>query len=134
MGHALTGVGENCNLQAFCSRWEVRHDTITCLCSLAHAIDFGIPDLGTGATESPWVRQADQAAAQTETNIPPPIMQHATIHLVEIEQQADELSRIAQTIPPDIDSVNRGMLPKDIVQRLKQIEKLAKHLQRELTQ
>lgn len=82
----------------------------------------------------PGIRQADQAAAQTERNIPPPTTQHATIDLLELEQQADELSRIAQTIPPDIDSVRKGVLPKDIVERLKQIEKLAKHLRRELTQ
>ena len=56
------------------------------------------------------------------------------IHLVEIGQEADELSRIAQTIPPDIDSVKKGVLPKDIVERLKRIEKLAKHLRSELTQ
>jgi len=82
----------------------------------------------------PGVRQADQAAAQAERNIPPPITPHATIDLAELEQQADELSRIAQTIPPDIDSVRKGVLPKDIVERLKQIEKLAKHLRSELTQ
>jgi len=82
----------------------------------------------------PGVRQADQATAQAERNIPPPITPHATIDVAELEQQAGELSWIAQTIPPDIDNVRKGVLPKDIIERLKQIEKLAKHLRRGLTQ
>jgi hypothetical protein len=39
---------------------------------------------------------------------------------------------IAQTIPPDITSVQHGMLPKNILEKLKRIEKLSKHLRSEL--
>lgn len=46
--------------------------------------------------------------------------------------EADELSRTAQTIPADVISVRKGMLPKDTIQKLKQIEKLSKHLRAEL--
>jgi hypothetical protein len=92
------------------------------------------PTSAQARPRAPGVRQADQAAAQAERNIPPPITQHVAIHLVEIGQEANELSRIAPTIPPDIDSVKKGVLPKDIVERLKRIEKLAKHLRSELTQ
>jgi len=92
------------------------------------------PTSAQARPRAPGVRQADQAAAQAERNIPPPITPHATIDLAELEQQADELSRIAQTIPLDIEGVKKGMFPKDVIQRLRQIERLARHLRRELTQ
>jgi hypothetical protein len=92
------------------------------------------PTSAQARPRAPGVRQADQAAAQTERNIPPPITQHVAIHLVEIGQEADELSRIAQTIPLDIEGVKKGMFPKDVIQRLRRIERLARHLRRELTQ
>jgi hypothetical protein len=104
------------------------------LCALLLLLISASSTSAQSRPRAPGIRQADQAAAQAERDIPPPTTQHPTIHLVEIEQQADELSRIAQTIPPDIDSVRKGVLPKDIVERLKQIEKLAKHLRHELTQ
>ncbi len=49
-----------------------------------------------------------------------------------IQKEADELSRTAQTIPSDIESIRKGMLPKDAIEKLKHIEKLSKHLRTEL--
>lgn len=80
----------------------------------------------------PGIRQADQAETQTEKNIPPPDNARTRINLAKVSHEADELARIAQTIPPDIASVKSGMLPKDVLERLKQIEKLSKHLRSEL--
>jgi len=80
----------------------------------------------------PGVRQADQAEAQTERNIPPPSTPRATTDLARLNQEAIELASIAQTIPPDLASIQKGMLPKDIIQKLKQIEKLSKHLRSQL--
>lgn len=54
------------------------------------------------------------------------------VDLARLEQEADELARTAQTIPADLASVRKGMLPKDVVQKLKQIEKMSKHLRSEL--
>ena len=54
------------------------------------------------------------------------------IDLLQLQKEADDLARTAQTIPSDLASVRKGMLPKDIVQKLKQIEKLSKHLRTEL--
>jgi hypothetical protein len=54
------------------------------------------------------------------------------IDLVALQQEADDLARTAQTIPSDVASVRRGTLPKDVIQKLKQIEKLSKHLRSEL--
>ena len=80
----------------------------------------------------PGVRQADQAEAQTERNIPPPAIAHAKLDLAKVSREADELSMMAQTIPTDVALVEKGMLPKDVLQKLKQVEKLAKRLRSEL--
>lgn len=51
---------------------------------------------------------------------------------VKLQQDADDLARAAQTIPSDVASIRRGTLPKDTIQKLKQIEKLSKRLRDEL--
>ena len=43
-----------------------------------------------------------------------------------------KIARTAQTIPADVASVRKGMLPKDVIEKLKQIEKLSKRLRGEL--
>ena len=49
-----------------------------------------------------------------------------------LQRDADDLARTAQTIPSDVANIRRGTLPKDIIQRLKEIEKLSKRLRSEL--
>jgi hypothetical protein len=51
---------------------------------------------------------------------------------VKLQRDADDLARTAQTIPSDVANIRRGTLPKDIIQRLKEIEKLSKRLRSEL--
>jgi hypothetical protein len=52
--------------------------------------------------------------------------------LAQLQRDADDLARTAQTIPTDVASVRKGMLPKDVIDKLKQIEKLSKRLRTEL--
>jgi hypothetical protein len=54
------------------------------------------------------------------------------IDLEQLQRDADQLARKAQSIPSDVASVRKGMLPKDIIEKLKQIEKLSKRLRTEL--
>jgi hypothetical protein len=54
------------------------------------------------------------------------------VDLAQLQKDADDLARTAQTIPADVASVRKGMLPKDVIEKLKQIEKLSKHLRTEL--
>jgi hypothetical protein len=75
---------------------------------------------------------------------PPPSMDHGTatpdqpkvpqyhIDLVKLQQEADDLARTAQTIPSDVAGVRQGTLPKDIIEKLRRIEKLSKKLRSEL--
>ncbi len=51
---------------------------------------------------------------------------------VKLQREADDLARTAQTIPSDLANIRRGTLPKDTIQKLKEIEKLSKRLRSEL--
>ncbi|MGB0011856.1 MAG: hypothetical protein WBQ03_09630 [Candidatus Sulfotelmatobacter sp.] len=80
----------------------------------------------------PGIRQADQAEDKTQQNIPPARPQRTTLDMEKLRSDADELARIAQTIPPDVSNLRAGLLPKDMTEKLKQIEKLSKELRKRL--
>jgi hypothetical protein len=81
----------------------------------------------------PGVRQGEQAQAQVEKDIPPPLQPHAQLDLAKLRQDADQLAKLAQTIPADVLRIQSGMLPKDMSEKLKQIERLSKHLRSQIT-
>jgi hypothetical protein len=54
------------------------------------------------------------------------------VDLIKLQHEADDLARTAQTIPSDVANVRKGTLPKDIIQKLREIEKLSKRLRSEL--
>jgi len=80
----------------------------------------------------PGIRHADQTEDQTQKDIPPPIVLRSHLDVAKARREAEELSKIAQTIPSDFDQIAKGVLPKDVIEKLKQIEKLSKHLRSEI--
>ena len=80
----------------------------------------------------PGVREADKAEAQTERNVPPPSEQARLADTAKLKRDADELARLAQSIPAGVESVQKGTLPTDLLEKLKQIEKLSKRLRSEI--
>ncbi len=54
------------------------------------------------------------------------------IDFMQVQKEADDLARAADSIPSDVASVRRGTLPKDMIAKLKEIEKLSKRLRSEL--
>lgn len=68
----------------------------------------------------------------------PPVVVHGSRRhspdLAEMKKQAAELSNLAQSVPPDIDRLGKGELPKDLKQRLKKITKLSRKLSREVSE
>lgn len=50
------------------------------------------------------------------------------VDFAELQKEADDLARTAQSIPDDMAAVRKGTLPKDLIQKLKQIEKLSKRM------
>lgn len=59
----------------------------------------------------------------------PPV---ARTNILEMERESKELSQLAGSIPGDVELLKRGLLPKDVVGKLKRIEKLSKHLRSEI--
>jgi hypothetical protein len=50
----------------------------------------------------------------------------------QLQREARELLELSQSLQLDIESVNRGLHPKDTIEKLKRIQKLAKHLRGEI--
>ncbi len=75
---------------------------------------------------------------EIETNPPglePPLQtQPPRVDPAQLQLEAAELAKLAQSIQPDIKDVTRGLLRKDVIEKLKQIEKLSKRLRSELSQ
>ena len=55
------------------------------------------------------------------------------VDFLELQREARELSDLAHTVPTDIDNVGRGLLPKDLVEKLKRIERLSKRLRSDIS-
>jgi len=72
----------------------------------------------------------DRDQGKTAPDEPKPPQRH--IDLGKLQREADDLARTAQTIPTDVANVRRGTLPKDTIEKLKEIEKLSKRLRSEL--
>ena len=62
----------------------------------------------------------------------PPLVSVPRLDPAKLQKEAAELADLARSIPPDIDSVTKGVLPKDMLDKLKRIEKLSKHLRGEI--
>jgi hypothetical protein len=77
-------------------------------------------------------RQADKAEDQFEKSVPPPVHQQSSVDLAKLKSDADELVILSQSIHSGIGDVEKGMLPKDLTEKLKQMEKLSKRLRGEL--
>ena len=64
--------------------------------------------------------------------MPPPIHQQSSVDFAKLKSDADELVILSQSIHSGVDDVGKGMLPKDLIEKLKQMEKLSKRLRNEL--
>jgi hypothetical protein len=51
-----------------------------------------------------------------------------------LRHDADELAYLAQSVPVDVDKTAKGLLPKDLGQKLKRIEELSKQLRTRIAQ
>ena len=69
-----------------------------------------------------------QPQEETSPNTPPKIK----IDPEQLQREARELLELSQSLQADIESVNHGLHPKDTGEKLKRIQKLAKHLRGEI--
>jgi hypothetical protein len=73
-------------------------------------------------------------AADTATiqNVQPELSTRTHVNPAQLQQEVQELFSLAQDLTQDIDAVNRGLLPKETVSKLKRVEKLAGRLRKEI--
>lgn len=75
----------------------------------------------------PQILHAQELQIQNETDSQP-----RSPNPVELRNEAQQLAALAASIPPDVQNANKGRLSKDLIRKLKDIEKLSKHLRSEL--
>jgi hypothetical protein len=80
----------------------------------------------------PGLRQSEQAEEQGELNIPPPSNQPVKPSFSQVQRDADQLASLARDLPDEVGQLSRGTRPKDLDQKLKDIEKLSKRLRSDL--
>jgi hypothetical protein len=100
------------------------------LCAVLLVPSITNPQVG-GHAKPPGITTAD-----TMANAPLEAPSASSVRQVNIEQvnaETQELRRLAEGLPPQIDQVAKGQLPKDLAENLKKIEKLAKHIRGEIT-
>jgi CBS-domain-containing membrane protein len=85
---------------------------------------------GQRRTTYPHPPQAADTA--TVVNGQPQPSQRTHLNPAQLQQEVQELSSLMQELTQDIDAVNRGLLPKDTVNKLKRMEKLAKRMRKEI--
>ena len=78
----------------------------------------------------PGIRTADQ---QSNQPVEAPLeMRSRKINVEQVKQEADELKKLADGVPAQIEQVTKNQYPKDLNENLKRIERLAKHLRSEV--
>jgi hypothetical protein len=97
------------------------------------AVSLAIFSFQAGKQVPPSVRGADQAVANGQV-MEPPVENHTkSVNMDLIKSEASEMQKLADTMPSDADQIAKGVLPKDMANNLKRIEKLAHHMHAEVS-
>ncbi len=90
----------------------------------------GVP----GILHPPGAQAEEKAQRRFEKDMPPPPQVRSAPSPQQLQREADELVGLAQSVPSQIQQVQRDVLPKELIDKLKRIEKLSKQLRSELSQ
>ncbi len=88
-------------------------------------------DFGQSRPAPPGMREGEQKINNQQTD-PPREPKARPVDSTKLKSDAAELRELADALPASIDQVAKGVLPKDLSDNLKKIEKLAKHLRSEV--
>jgi cell division protein FtsB len=77
-------------------------------------------------------RHGDVARMQPQEQLGPTPPPPVKLDPAQLQREAQELLELSQSLQADIDSLNHNQMPKDMIEKLKRIQKLAKHLRGEL--
>jgi len=101
---------------------------------LGFLIPFLLLVLSTSAQQRGFPPRPGLTGGEQARSLAEPISPARHIDPAQLQKDADDLARAAQTIPSDVENVRKGTLPKDVIQKLKQIEKLSKRLRSQISQ
>jgi len=114
-------------------RWTASLRVLLCLLLLVLPVRPQIPAplarCGPRTTQGEWPQnQPPSEQSLSEISVRP------TVDTTQLQHDAKELADLSASVPADINRVNRGLLPKDVIEKLRRIEKLSKRLRTGLTQ
>lgn len=98
--------------------------TLRTACFLLAIAALSTPSMGQRGHKNPTTVFTD------ETHLPPATYAKPDPQLM--LQHANDLKQLSDTIPPDIENLSKGIISKDLNERLKKIEKLAKKLREDV--
>jgi hypothetical protein len=55
------------------------------------------------------------------------------VDVTQLKIEAQDLRRLVEALPVQIDSIGNGVLPKELIENLKKIEKISKRIRSEVT-
>jgi hypothetical protein len=102
---------------------------LLCLCCLLLFPSSLKPQ--AGRARPPGIAGAD-AAANTPIEAPSKAGTKQ-MNVEQVNSETQELRKLADALPAQIEQVTNGQLPKDLTENLKRIERLAKHLRSEVS-
>jgi hypothetical protein len=93
-----------------------------CICACAQSVPPGAPVPAGYGSPPPTIYTPGPTRRS-------PVPQ---IDATALQREAKELLDLSQSVQPDIESLKRGLLSKDLTDKLKRIEKLSKRLRSEI--
>jgi len=95
--------------------------------------------LAAGQNPAPQVPRAPSIPLERRLPIDEPAQVQAhpgppKLDAAQLQREASELAKLAGEVPAAVEQAGKGVLSKDLNDRLKRIEKLSKQLRRELFQ
>ena len=73
------------------------------------------------------MRHAQELKQQNERGFPPPDPSRRALSMAQLNTEASQLAELAASVPQSVQKAGKGMLEKDLLEKLKRIEKLSKH-------
>jgi hypothetical protein len=78
------------------------------------------------------MRHAQELEQQNERGFPPPDPSRRSLSITQLNTEAAQLAELAASVPQGVQNAGMGLLERDLLEKLKRIEKLSKHLRTEL--
>ena len=95
---------------------------------------FSPSSSAAGASDSSAAPGITEGQRQIDKPIEPPMEAHSRkMNVDQVKKEAEELKKLADGVPAQIELVTKNQYQKDLTDNLKRIERLAKHLRSEIT-